>query len=455
MLLISEIVKATNGKLVSKGLVLNVDAVSTDSRNVLPGELFFAIVGEKFDAHNFLNEVVKKGITAVVVSKPVSLPAQVAVIKVKDTTEALGDLARYYRNKFDIPVIAITGSAGKTTTKDMIASVLSERYQVLKSVKSFNNKYGVPLTILKLRKEHMVLILELGTNHRGEIAALAKIAQPTMCVFTTIGESHLEGLGSTLGVFKEKSQMVRHMKRDGIVVYNSDNKYLRAFSSDKYRFPKFSYSVEQESDFKAEDIKQDARKISFKVKNQDFILSSPVSHNTHNALAALVCGKLLGLSYNEIKSGLKKFKNPDGRQNICAIKKRVLIDDTYNANPVSYRSAIDTLNKWSGNVTKILVCGDMLELGEEKIEQHKSLGRVVADTNIDVVVTLGTNAAYIGQEVKKFSDKKVYICKTIKQVESRLKTVCRNTSSVILVKGSRGMKMERAVEFLKQYFKKL
>ncbi|MBF0479594.1 MAG: UDP-N-acetylmuramoyl-tripeptide--D-alanyl-D-alanine ligase [Candidatus Omnitrophica bacterium] len=454
MLTIREIIKAVNGQVISEVKTGLVAGVSTDSRTVQPGELFIAIKGEKFDGHAFVNEVAQKGVSVMLVSEDVVCPRKIVVIKVKDTTQALGDLARYYRSKFDIPVIAVTGSVGKTTTKDMIAEVLSTRYQALKSAKSFNNQFGVPLTILKLRKEYRVLILELGTNHKGEIAGLARIAAPTICVFTAIGESHLEGLGSELGVFREKSQMVKFMRSNGVVVYNADNKFLRKLASDKYHFSRVSYSVAQKSDYQAEHIQQQEN-ISFTVQNKKFILNDPVIHNVYNALAALVCGKLLKVPDDAIQNGLKKFKNPDGRQNFYAINKSMVIDDTYNANPVSYRSAVATLGQWPAGLKKIMVCGDMLELGEGSAEQHRSVGEAINETDIDAVVTLGEGAAFIGQAVKKLNSKKVYICQTLQQIEARLKLLCAKSNAVVLVKGSRGMKMERVVDFLKQYFKTL
>ena len=251
---IPDVIKAASGKLIGGSGRGELCGVSTDTRSLKEGELFIAIEGPRFDGHKFLAEAVKKKAAVLVVSKKIDAGKDINVIRVRDTTQALGAIAAFYRRRFSIPVIAVTGSAGKTTTKELIAFVLGARFNVLKNYKTENNQYGVPLTLLKLNEGHAAAVLELGTNHPGEIAALARIVAPDVAVFTNVGESHLEGLKTPAGVFREKFQLARFTKKNGTVVFNADDEYLRNIAGKKIAQKKISYGIRQKADHQAGEI---------------------------------------------------------------------------------------------------------------------------------------------------------------------------------------------------------
>ncbi|MBF0521660.1 MAG: UDP-N-acetylmuramoyl-tripeptide--D-alanyl-D-alanine ligase [Candidatus Omnitrophica bacterium] len=454
MLRLSEIKIATNGVFLNgEPKQVRIKGVSIDSRSVKKGELFIAIKGEKLDGHDYLREVIQKGVCAVVISRKVDFPDNVPAILVKDTTKALGQIASFYRDQFTIPVIAVTGSSGKTTAKEMIAKVLSARFKVLKNYKSFNNQFGVPLTILKLKKSHEAVILETGTNRPGDIEWLASIARPTVAVFTNIGASHLQRLKSKQGVFEEKINLIRHMKKDGTIIINDDDAYLRKIGQKKCSQKIISYSIRQKSLYQAKNIERRGLKILFDVGQTSFCLNSPAQHNIYNALSAICCGRLFKLSYNNISNKLKSFKLTVGRQKILKIGRTRIIDDTYNANPVSVKSAVETVSALSAKGKKILVLADMLELGTASKALHQEIGEQIAQSAIDVVITTGRFARYINVGLKTKNPRiSHFYCSDIEDVHGSLKDLCSKDGDLILVKGSRGMKMERTVEFLTKLF---
>lgn len=454
MFSIKEILRATKGSLLQGKLSQKISGVFIDSRNVKRGHLYIAIKGDRFDGHDFVNDVIKKSVSAVIIAKHISFSkSHVAVIKVSDTKKALGDLARYHRDRFRIPIMAITGSAGKTTTKEMIADVLGQKYCVLKNIATQNNNIGVPLTLLKLHKRHQAVVIELGTNHFGEIKCLTNIANPTVAVFTNIGDSHLEFLKSRAGVFKEKSDLGKGLKKGGTIIYNADDVFLsklRKFSK-KYRL--ISCGVKNRSYFQGRNIWiNDDLKLMFHVNQHIFMLNSPAEHNVYNALAALACGRLLNVPFDSIKKALKSFKFPKGRLLVRQFGSIKVIDDTYNANPLSMASAIKTLNFVNHRFQKVLVCGDMLELGKQSQRLHRFMGTLIAATNIQRVIAVGTFAKIIHEEIKKRN----------KQIASyyynNAEAFCRDihkhfhAHDIVLIKGSRGMKMERVMAALKKNF---
>lgn len=449
-LTIQEILEATDGVLLQGKMSARAGNVSIDSRTFKKGELFVAITGTNFDGHDFIKAVAPKA-SAVMVSKPdVALPGNKPVIYVKDTVKALGQIALAHRKTFHIPVVAITGSSGKTTTKDMVAAVLSKKYNVLYNVGTQNNHIGVPLTLLKLNRRHKAAVLELGTNRFGDIAWLARLAYPTMAIFTTVGESHLECLKSPQGVLEEKINLVRFMDPRGPVVVNQDNVYLakikRLFSTRKI----ITFGIKNKADFQALGIElNNNQSLDFCLNGKHcFELNTPVMENVYNALAAIVCGRLLKVDYAAAAKALKQCHFPDGRQRVAKINQYWLIDDTYNANPVSFRSAVNTLSHLQVSGRKILVCADMLELGKKSRQLHRSAGEVVAHSDVDVVLTFGRWAKQISDKVRHDSKgQNAQHFKSLDILHRKLKGLCREGDAV-LVKGSRGMHMERTVEYL-------
>jgi UDP-N-acetylmuramoyl-tripeptide--D-alanyl-D-alanine ligase len=341
----------------------------------------------------------------------------------------LGHLARFHRLRFKIPVIALTGSAGKTTTKEMIGAVLSKKYEILKNEGTQNNHIGVPLTLLKLKPSHKIIVLECGTNQPGDIVWLADIARPTVALFTNIGESHLEKLKSTLGVLKEKWNLTKYLDSKGVVIYNEDDPLLKkAVKGSKWRTIGFSLKS------------ADRKKLPPKFASSD---------RCANALAAYTCGQLFGVAHKDIYNALDHFKFPPGREEIFYFKDRWVVNDTYNANPVSMRSAIEMLSTFSAPGQKIMVAADMLELGSQSKKLHGSIGEAIAKSKINVLVTVGELAKHIASKAKKNSKQlSVFTYNDIDSAANQLTSMFQK-GDVILVKGSRGMKMERLVERLK------
>lgn len=456
MLTIETILKATKGVLLQEGKLLQVKGVSINSRTFKRGYAFVAIKGERFDGHRFVMAAVRKGASAVIVSQSVSVPKTISVIKVQDTTKALGQMARAHRQQFSIPIIALTGSAGKTTTKELIAAILQSKYKVLKNIKTENNHIGVPLTLFKLNHSHEVAVLEMGTNQKGDIRWLTKVAEPTMAIYTNVGDSHLEGLKSRSGVFKEKSDLLKYMPSPKRVIFNADDPYLRNVAKGQYVAEKISYGIKKRANFRVEQVEMlNDCAIEFRVQKRKFVINTPAQHNLYNALAAISSGRYLKVSYNNIKDSLKNFKFDSSRLQIKKIGRSWLIDDTYNANPISFQSAVQTLSDFSMKGKKVIVCADMLELGRQSRKHHESMGSMIAASQIDLIFTFGNHSKYLQQSVKRQNDSIHAVHKqSLSDIYKGLRQYCE-PGDMILVKGSRGMHMERVVNYLEKLLVKL
>lgn len=450
---IQEILDATGGKLLQGDPRARVRSVTTDSRKIKKGALFIAIVGKKHDAHDFIPGVVKAGAGAVLVSRKMVLKdSQAAVIEVEDTTKALGDLARYHRQRFSIPVIALTGSAGKTTTKEMIVAVLKKKFSVLKNVGTENNQYGVPLTLLKLNKRHEVAVIEVGTNQPGDIPWLASIVEPTVAAITNIGESHLELLKTPADVFKEKFSLIKALKGKGIAIINRDDKYLKDIPS-VIKQKCLSFGIQSEANYRAKNIEVLSRGVQFKVKGLGLVkMKGFASANVLNALIAICCGRLLGISYNDIKKSIEHFVSQPGRQGLIKAGRIHLIDDSYNANPVSFRSSLQVLSQFVSTGRRILVCGDMLELGAHSERLHREIGRLAGQAKLDAILSFGEYSKLISSTAGfKASRMTIFHADQRTLLEKKLTEILQ-PGDVVLVKGSRGMHMEHFVEYIKKNF---
>ncbi len=453
---IKEIIKATQGTLLQGDASSNVSGVSSDTRMIKEGNLFIALKGPNFDGHSFLSMAVQKGAKALVVSqKPRDrFSEKIDIILVADTRKALGSIAGFHRKRFKIPVIAITGSSGKTTTKEMLAAVLTKRYNVLKNIATENNDVGVPSTLLKLNHDHDIAVLEFGTNHFGEIRWLTQVTSPTVSILLNIGESHLEYFKSLSGVFKEKFDIVRFMKKPGVVIYNKDDRFLKKIPEKKIFGRKISFGLQRPADFLAQEIEIVRHQfLRFKINTNSFQIQAPIWHNVYNALATISCARLFKVSWVDIEIVLKEFSFPKGRQVFHSIGSLNVIDDTYNANPVSFRSAVRTLQDLDSKGRKILLCADMLELGEKSRDLHREVGGLVASAEFDFVFSIGRLAQLITQEVRKKKVSRAFHFSTIERLTKELKDILR-PGDTILVKGSRGMHLEKIVDFLKKEFGK-
>ncbi len=431
-----------------------VSHITIDSRSVKKKSLFIAIKGKKFDGHNFVKEAVSKGASAVLINDDkyrnydeLSVP----IITVTNTTKALGSIANIWRKKLSTKIIGITGSSGKTTTKDMLATILAEKYKVNKTYSNNNNHIGVPLTILTTTNKHEVLVAELGTNHFDEIKYTTGILEPDYAMILNIGDSHLEYLKNRAGVWKEKSALFYEtLKNNGKVFINNDDPVTKRFAGKSKN--QVSYGFSSRSDLKAKIKKYTADgkpviEIKYKDKKFTETLNFFGEQSANNYIAAVAAAFELGLIKSQIVSGTKKLKATPQRLNVMQYKNFVLIDDTYNANPESTKAAIELVGKISLFDKKILILGDMLELGKNKIELHKKLSSVIRKNKIDELYTIGPAMKYLNDGLKV----KRVLKKHFRTRKSLMSFIIKKdfNNSVILVKGSRGMCMEEFIVALK------
>lgn len=431
--------------------------VVIDSRQVGFGYLFVAIPGEKVDGHKFIPDVFAKGAAAVLSEQQLEDPAGPYIL-VESTTKALRDLAEYYRKSLDIKVVGITGSVGKTSTKEMIASVLSEKYKVLKTEGNYNNEIGLPLTIFKIRAEHEVAVLEMGISEFGEMHRLATMANPDICVITNIGLCHLENLKTRDGILKAKTESFAHLKKDGIAILNGDDDKLSTIRQVGDKEPVF-YGMEEKMEYR-EDAKKSVyatgvenlglygmqARIHTPEGERDVRIPIPGEHNVYNALAATAVGLSLGLSLDQISSGILKAKTIGGRTNLLNTGSMTVIDDCYNANPVSMKASIDVLATAEGR--KIAVLGDMGELGENEKKLHYEVGEYLAKKEIDVLFCAGELSEEIAKAAQKESKTcEVYYFKTRDALLEQLLPFLKKGDTV-LVKASHFMKYPEIVKAL-------
>ena len=431
--------------------------VVIDSRLVESGYLFVAIPGEKVDGHKFIPDVFAKGAAAVLSEQQLEDPAGPYIL-VESTTKALRDLAEYYRKSLDIKVVGITGSVGKTSTKEMIASVLSEKYRVLKTEGNYNNEIGLPLTIFKIRAEHEVAVLEMGISEFGEMHRLATMANPDICVITNIGLCHLENLKTRDGILKAKTESFAHLKKDGIAILNGDDDKLSTIRQVGDKEPVF-YGMEEKMEYR-EDAKKSVyatgvenlglygmqARIHTPEGERDVRIPIPGEHNVYNALAATAVGLSLGLSLDQISSGILKAKTIGGRTNLLNTGSMTVIDDCYNANPVSMKASIDVLATAEGR--KIAVLGDMGELGENEKKLHYEVGEYLAKKEIDVLFCAGELSEEIAKAAQKESKTcEVYYFKTRDALLEQLLPFLKKGDTV-LVKASHFMEYPKIVKAL-------
>ncbi|MBN2097913.1 MAG: UDP-N-acetylmuramoyl-tripeptide--D-alanyl-D-alanine ligase [Candidatus Omnitrophica bacterium] len=450
MFTIEEILAATQGRLIQGDKNCRVLGVSIDSRSLKAKELFVAIKGPRFDGHHFIQQAQVQGASAILVSHQVALGQAVTTgaknpltaIKVKDTVLALEKLAHFHRMRFKIPLVAITGSNGKTTTKEMLTQILRRGFQVLSNPRTENNHIGVALAILRLRKKHELAVIEIGANHFGEIDRLAEIIQPTVGVMTNIGPAHLEFFKTLQGVLRAKLELVRHLTKPAKLIINQDDRFLSGLNG--VGLKKITYGLVRPADFWAEAIEETGEGITF-LLNQRYPIKLKVlgRHNLYNALASIACARSLGVGFQRIKQALADFPGLPMRMQQINMNRVKVIDDCYNANPESFERALDFLKQYSVSGKKILVCGDMLELGKASSRLHLNLGKKVAQSKIDFLITAGSLARKVaaGAKFSGMSKNSIYVCSNTQEAAQVLRKFVQ-PQDVVLIKGSRGMKME-------------
>ncbi len=457
MFTVRDILSAVKGKLLSGNMEEILTGVSTDTRKIKKGELFLAIKGDRFDGHSFILDAVSKGAGGVLVQEGgitnanFKLP-DVSFISVNDSVKALGNIGNFHRSRFTIPIIGITGSNGKTTTKEMTAVILSKKFNALKNFGTENNNIGVPLTLMRLNSEHNIAVLEMGTNHLGEIRRLSEIARPTIAIITNIGPSHLEYLEDIDTVLKAKVEILEHMDKDAKLILNADDEYLKKI---KTNLKTVWFGFDKEADFYADKINMEPDGINFRLNGKwDISLGVLGRHNVYNALSAIACAWDFGISIDEIKDALKEFRVPNMRMEVKRFGDIKIINDTYNANPQSMKQAIEALRDMATEGRKILIAGDMLELGTFSGRFHHLVGKQAAESGIDLIVAVGKLAEHVakGAQEAGMSNRKIKLCAVMKEAREKVATLIKK-GDTILVKGSRAMKMEEIVNDLETQFK--
>lgn len=451
MLKLSEVIKATGGKTSFKGPDIEFSGISTDSRSIKRGDLFIAISGKKFDGNAFALEALKKGAKGIVSPKNIAgIPNGKVLIKVPDTMISLHDLALFYRKKMSAKIIGVTGSSGKTTTKDMIASILKQAGPTVKTEENFNNEIGVPLTIFKIRKRHKYAVIEMGMQEKGEISLLSKITEPDAAVITNIGKAHLKNFRDEKDIALSKSEIFDHMNKNGAVVLNADDKYFPLINKKAELKRKYSFGLSKKASVFPTDLAESGDSSAFAVKFKGSLLKIkvpvPGAHNVYNALAAIALSKALGIGGNKISKGISNFR-PSSRRTIISYLRNgaKIINDSYNANPSSMKAALVMLSKQGKRAKnrRIAVIADMLELGKDSVREHKNIGRLASSLGIDIVVATGRLGRFY--ENKRSSKTKFYYAKNNDLLADKLKKIMRN-GDIILLKASRGMKLDEVCQ---------
>ena len=454
---VSELIETTKGKLLRGESGWDCHGVSTDTRTLEEKNLFVALIGENFDGHDYLDKAANRGAAGLLIridhqEKLRSTPETLPAIGVGDTLEAYGEIAGHWRRRFNIPVIAITGSSGKTTTKEMVAAIFSRTMKTLKTEGNLNNQVGLPFTLLGLESGHQIAVLEMGTNSPGEILKLAKIAKPDIGLITNIGPAHVEGLGSLNAIAQEKGSLWKAMSGQGTAIVNNDDP-LVASIADEWNGKRVTFGMENKSDITARHIKTVGPKgVRFDLCCGDetvpVFLTAVGNHNIKNALAAAATGHSLGLSLQEMAAGLADFRPIAGRTQIVRLANEIhLLMDTYNANPYSVAEALKTLRDLHGSNKAIAILGDMLELGETAEKWHYEIGSIVAKSTIDFLFLKGNLTKYLAQGAIQngFPNEKIFFFENPAEVVSRLLHVL-DDGDWMLIKGSRKMKMEAVAE---------
>jgi UDP-N-acetylmuramoyl-tripeptide--D-alanyl-D-alanine ligase len=448
----NDFLKISGAEIKGEPQEFSVNGVTVDSRKVFPGEAFFAIKGNNLDGHGFIKDAFSKGAEIAVVEKKwlnenIQYFPERTFVAVNDTLKSLQELANNHRRKFSIPLIAITGSNGKTTTKDITAQVLSKKMKILKTEGNLNNHIGMPLTLLRLNEEHRIAVVEIGINHKGELMQLCEIAEPTHGIITNIGRAHLEFLSTVEGVAEEKSQLFKYLGQNGTAFVNIDDELVAKYQN--LVGIKITYGQNKLAQVRGKitGIAENGC-INMEVKKTQIYLQIPGKHQFYNALAACAVGLTFGVEIEEIKNALETFRPGNKRMEIIDIGSVKFINDSYNANPDSVKVALETLKNMEieNGGRKVVVFGDMFELGEKSIEEHRKIGKLASELRFDFLFTVGNNAKFTATEAIKSRMQNVEHFNDKHKLARYLKEFLQE-NDIVLIKGSRGMKMEEILDF--------
>ena len=449
---VNEIVSAVSGKCVQAGQSKEITGVKIDSRKIVPGDLYIPIIGKNNDGHRFIQNAVENGAAAVLVDEQhdVAVPKTVAVIRVMSTFDAMKKLACENRKHFDIPVVAVTGSAGKTTTKDLIAAVLSEKFSTLKTIGNLNNAYGIPQTLFGLSEGHECAVIEMGMDHMGELTESIWEVLPHIAVITNIGSAHLENLGCKENTLKAKKEICSTLGEDDFCLVNGDDPYLRQIKDEIYHVVRVGI-IHDDVDLKAENVTTGKNGIDFDVAGEHFHFKIPGIHNVYNCLMAIWIAREYGIDSKKIQAAFDGFVPSGNRMKTEMIEEVTFIDDSYNANPESVRAAVNAVSDIceSSQGRFIAVLGDMLEIGESSGKAHFDCG-VFTASKADVLIAVGDiskeNTMDGFLSVKSGS---AYGAKDAEEVVTLLKDYVR-PGDTVLIKASHGMALDRIIPLLKE-----
>ena len=453
-LTIKELILASKGKLVSKmSENSTVNDIVIDSRKANKDNAFVAIIGENLDGHNFINSAINQGCKTIIKNENSNVDIEnkeINVIEVEDTQIALGDIAKFYKEKFKIPFIAVTGSVGKTTTRDMVHSTISARYNALKNVGNLNNHFGVPLTLFNLNKEHEAAVIEMGMSNFGEIEYLANMVQPQIGIISNVGYSHVEYLGSREGIFKAKMEVTANFDSNSLLIINGDDDCLKTLKDKDLVYQLKTFGFEKDNDIYCEDYKMTDDSITFTAvidgNHEEFFIPTVGEHNIYNAMAAILVGINLNMTIEEIKEGLKNFQCTKNRLDIIKTNNITIIDSVYNASIDSMNATLSILGRYDNR--RVAILGDMFEMGDYAEFAHRQVGKFAAN-NMDVMVAIGKDAEYIVKELIEtgVNPENLYHFNTKEEAIDRLDNIIKE-NDVVLVKASRGMHLEKVVEYL-------
>jgi UDP-N-acetylmuramoyl-tripeptide--D-alanyl-D-alanine ligase len=445
---VAEITRLTAGSLFGSGSGV-VTAVSTDTRSIQPGQLFVALRGERFDAHDFLATALEQGATAALVESVNPALSDLPQIQVPDSLTGLQTLAKNYRQRFQIPIVGITGSNGKTSTKEMVAAVLSERFQVTRTVGNLNNHIGVPLSVLRFERQHQVAVLEYGMNHPGEIAGLINIAAPQHAIITNVGVAHIEFLGTRQAIAQEKSILAESVSPEGTVLLNADDDFA-AWIAGRCRGHVVMAGFEK-GEIRAGDIKHGPDGEEFTVitpkDRQRVHLPVPGEHMVQNALAAIGIGLAFGLSLSECAAGLAKTTLPSGRLQVKALGGISIVNDAYNANPDSMIAALRTVANLPAHGRRVAALGEMGELGQESLVGHERVGKAVAEHGFDVLIAVGERAYPIARSAVAAGLTESRTVKSNAEAADVLSKILE-PGDLLLLKGSRSAAIDQIIPLL-------
>ncbi len=450
---LQQLLDATHGRLIRGQAAAAVSGVTIDSRRLKPGEAFVAIRGHRFDGHQFLDEAAHRGASCLIVSHIPTLTngaASLPTVVVEDTTKALGDLARFHRRRLRATVIAVTGSCGKTTTKELIAHVLGDGPTILKTLGTQNNHIGVPLTLLRLQPHHEHAVVELGSNHPGEIAYLASLTEPDVAVITNVGPVHLEFLGSLEGVMREKLSLLDALGPQSSAVLPGDqlDVCLEAQVHVQPQARLVTFGTSDRCDIQALDIQRAQEGMAVRLRDRFEQWQIPLlgSHNVENALAAIACAWSLGVPLSIVKTRLLSFEAVPLRSELLRCQGLTILNDCYNANPLSVARALETLRTLKAR-RRVAIIGDMLELGTYAPSAHQAIGRLAAQLGIDAIMAIGQYAECVAQGVRETRANGVVTYQTVQALLEHLPMMLQQGDGV-LVKGSRKLNLEQVTEFL-------